>query len=72
MPCLQAKEIMGLKKRLNEIIAKHAGKPFDQVAKDGDRDYFMSAEEAIAYGLVDRMVTRDARGPRDASTEKRG
>lgn len=69
---IQAKEIMGLKKRLNEIIAKHAGKPFDQVAKDGDRDYFMSAEEAIAYGLVDRMVTRDARGPRDASTEKRG
>ena len=69
---IQAKEIMGLQKRLNEIIAKHAGKPFDQVAKDGDRDYFMSAEEAIAYGLVDRMVTRDARGPRDASTEKRG
>jgi len=66
---IQAKEIMGLKHRLNQIIAKHAGKPLDQVERDGDRDHFMSAEEAIAYGLVDKMVTRDARGPRD---EKRG
>ncbi len=58
---IQAKEIMGLKHRLNQIIAKHSGKPVEQVEKDGDRDNFMSAEEAIAYGLVDRMVTRDAR-----------
>ena len=69
---IQAKEIMGLKHRLNQIIAKHAGKPLEQIEKDGDRDYFMSAEEAIAYGLVDRMVTRDARGPRSDLAEKRG
>ncbi len=68
---IQAKEIMGLKHRLNQIIAKHAGKPLPQVETDADRDYFMSAEEAIAYGLVDKMVTRDARGPR-ADAEKRG
>jgi ATP-dependent Clp protease protease subunit len=58
---IQAKEIMSLKHRLNEIIAKHAKKPVSQVEKDGDRDYFMSAEEAIAYGLVDTMVRRSDR-----------
>jgi len=58
---IQAKEIMGLKHRLNQIIAKHAGKPVEQVEKDGDRDNFMSAQEAIAYGLVDKLVTREAR-----------
>ena len=69
---IQAKEIMGLKHRLNQIIAKHAGKPLDQVERDGDRDYFMSAEEAISYGLVDKMVTRDARGPRADLADKKG
>src|SRR5688572_18255660 len=58
---IQAKEIMGLKRRLNQIIAKHASKNIEQVERDGDRDYFMSAEEAIAYGLVDKLVTRDQR-----------
>ena len=45
-----------LKKRLNEIIARHTGKPVDQVEKDADRDYYMTAEEAKAYGLVDEVV----------------
>ena len=58
---IQAKEIMSLKRRLNEIIAKHAGKSVEQVETDGDRDYFMSAEEAIAYGLVDTLVRRETR-----------
>ena len=52
---------MSLKHRLNEIIAKHAKKDVQQVEKDGDRDYFMSAEEAISYGLVDTMVRRSDR-----------
>lgn len=56
---IQAKEIMKLKRRLNELIAKHTGKPFDLVEKDTDRDYFMSADEAIAYGLVDKVVSRN-------------
>jgi len=66
---IQAKEIMGLKHRLNQIIAKHAGKPVEQVERDGDRDNFMSAQEAIAYGLVDKLVTREARG---GGTQKGG
>lgn len=45
-----------LKKRLNSILAKHTGKPIEQVEKDSDRDYYMSGEEATAYGLVDKVL----------------
>jgi ATP-dependent Clp protease, protease subunit len=53
---IQAKEILRLKDRLNEILAKHCGKTFDDVARDTDRDRFMSADEAREYGLVDLVV----------------
>jgi ATP-dependent Clp protease, protease subunit len=56
---IQAKEIMKLRGHLNEIIARHSGKPLAQVEKDTDRDYYMSAEEAIAYGVVDKIVERN-------------
>jgi len=53
---IQAKEILRLKDRLNEILAKHCGKPVDDISKDTDRDFFMSADEAKTYGLVDAVV----------------
>lgn len=53
---IQAREILRLKDRLNEILAYHCGQPVDSIAKDTDRDRFMSAEEAKAYGLVDEVV----------------
>src|SRR5438093_4630569 len=53
---IQAKEILRLKDRLNEILAKHCGKTVDGIGKDTDRDNFMSAEEAKSYGLVDQVV----------------
>ncbi|PAW79509.1 MAG: ATP-dependent Clp endopeptidase, proteolytic subunit ClpP [Verrucomicrobia bacterium Tous-C9LFEB] len=53
---IQAKEILRTKKRLNEILASHTGQTVDKVEKDTDRDNFMSAEEAKAYGLVDDVV----------------
>ncbi len=52
---IQAKEIIRWRKTLNEIISKHSGKPVDQVEKDSDRDYYMSAQEALAYGIVDKV-----------------
>lgn len=52
---IQAKEIIRWRRTLNEIIAKHSGKTPDQVEKDSDRDYYMSAQEAMAYGLVDKV-----------------
>lgn len=52
----QVEFMFKLKKRLNGILAHHTGKPVDQVEKDADRDYYMTADEALAYGLVDEVV----------------
>ena len=53
---IHAKEIIDVRRRLDEIIAKHTGQPLDKVAKDTERDYFMSAQEAKEYNLVDRVI----------------
>lgn len=53
---IQAKEILRLKDRLNEILSSHTGQSLDQIGRDTDRDRFMSAEEAKVYGLVDDVV----------------
>ena len=51
------KEMQRLKDMLTEIVAKHTGQPAKKLAKDMDRDYFMSSEEALGYGLIDRVLT---------------
>ena len=56
--------MLKLKQRLNGIISKHTGKPIEQVEKDCDRDNFMTAEEAKAYGLVDEVVQSRKEIPR--------
>jgi len=53
---IQAKEILRLKERLNRIIAKHTGQPVERIAQDTERDFFMSGEEAKAYGLIDEVI----------------
>jgi ATP-dependent Clp protease protease subunit len=53
---IHAKEIIDVRQRLDEIISKHTGQPLDKVAKDTERDYFMSAEEAKEYKIVDRVI----------------
>ncbi|MBU1692865.1 MAG: ATP-dependent Clp endopeptidase proteolytic subunit ClpP [Verrucomicrobia bacterium] len=53
---IQAKEILRLRDRINEIMARHTGKPLESISRDTDRDFYMSAEEAKAYGLVDEVV----------------
>ena len=53
---IHAKEIIDVRQRLDEIIAKHTGQPLEKVAKDTERDYFMSAEEAKEYNIVDRVI----------------
>lgn len=52
----QVEFMFKLKKRLNKILSLHTGKPVDQVERDADRDYYMTADEACAYGLVDEVV----------------
>jgi ATP-dependent Clp protease protease subunit len=53
---IQAEEILKVKGRLNQILAQHTGQPVEKIEKDSDRDYFMSADEAKKYGLVDEVV----------------
>jgi len=55
---IQTKEILRMKKRLNEILSFHTGQPVKTIEKDTDRDNFMSAAEAVKYGLVDEVVTK--------------
>ena len=54
---IHAKEILYLRGRLNEILAKHTGKSVDVIARDTERDFFMSAEDAVKYGIVDKTLT---------------
>jgi ATP-dependent Clp protease protease subunit len=53
---IHAKEIIDVRARLDEIISKHTGQDLEKVAKDTDRDYFMSAQEAKEYSIVDRVI----------------
>jgi ATP-dependent Clp protease protease subunit len=53
---IHAKEIIDVRRRLDEIISHHTGQPFEKVTKDTERDYFMSAEEAKEYSIVDRVI----------------
>ena len=58
---IHAREILYLRQRLNEILAKHTGQTVDAVARDTERDNFMSAEASVKYGLVDKvLVSREA------------
>src|SRR5260221_10599955 len=54
---IHAKEILYLRGRLNEILAKHTGKPIDVIARDTERDFFMGSEDAVKYGIVDKVLT---------------
>ena len=56
---IHAKEILDTRERLNQILAKHTGKPMESIQQDTDRDFFLSAEESVKYGLIDEVM--DAR-----------
>jgi ATP-dependent Clp protease, protease subunit len=71
---IAAKEVLGIRERLNRILAHHTGQSLEQIAKDIDRDYFMSPEEAMEYGIIDRVLSaRDnVDAPKDADEKKSG
>ena len=54
---IHAREILRMKAELNQILASHSGQPLERIETDTDRDYFMSAEEATGYGIVDKVIT---------------
>jgi ATP-dependent Clp protease protease subunit len=55
---IQAKEILYIKQRLNELLATHTGQPFERIAADTERDFYMSSVEAKEYGLIDRVIIK--------------
>ena len=57
---IHAREILYLKSRLNQMMSEHTGQTLDVIERDTDRDYFMSAEEAVSYGLIDSVLTSRA------------
>ena len=66
---IHAREILKVRERLNEILAKHTGQPLDKIALDTERDYFMSGEEAKKYGLIDEVITRHPKGMKEVSKD---
>jgi len=59
---IQAKEILRVKNKLNEILAKHTGLPLEKIEKDSDRDFYMSSEEAKIYGIIDEVIVEKRSG----------
>ena len=70
---IQAREILYLRQKLNELLAKHTGQTTEQIESDVDRDRFMSAEEAVTYGIIDKVIQNKAQvdgngaGPKGSS-----
>ena len=60
---IQAKEILYIKKKLNELIAEHTGQDFDKIAVDTERDFYMSSAEAKEYGLIDSVIEQSKTAP---------
>lgn len=54
---IQAKEILRLREKINELLSRHTGKKLETITRDTDRDFFMTAEEAMKYGIVDQVIT---------------
>jgi ATP-dependent Clp protease protease subunit len=69
---IQAKEITRYRKLLEELIAEHTGQPLDKVAKDTDRDYILTAQEAVDYGIVDEVITTRKMKPELAAAAATG
>ena len=66
---IQAKEILKVRDTLNTILAEHTGQPIEKIREDTDRDYFMTAEEAKEYGIIDKIIT--TREMQDQLTKKK-
>ena len=65
---IQARELIALKRRMEEIVAQHTGQPREKVSKEMERDYFMTAAEAVEYGIIDTVLShRPRRGVKEAS-----
>ncbi|HEY9695827.1 MAG TPA: ATP-dependent Clp endopeptidase proteolytic subunit ClpP [Trichocoleus sp.] len=65
---IQAKEILYLKRQLNTALSNHTGQPLERIEQDTERDFFMSAQEAVDYGLIDQVIDRKSTGSHPMAT----
>jgi ATP-dependent Clp protease protease subunit len=68
---IHAREILKLRARLNEILAKHTEQPLDRIASDTERDYFMSSDEASEYGIIDKVIAEREVSDKDKESEEK-
>jgi len=68
---IHANEILYLRSRLNDMLSKHTGQPVDVIEKDTDRDNFMSADESVKYGLIDKVLISRGDGETSAGQENK-
>lgn len=66
---IHAREILKMRARLNEILAKHTGQPLDRIAADTERDYFMSSDESREYGIIDKVITEREPADKDQGSK---
>jgi ATP-dependent Clp protease protease subunit len=66
---IQAREVINVKRRLEEILSAHTGQKTEKVAKDMERDYFMTSQEALEYGLIDRVLAHRSNTPKPEKSE---
>ena len=66
---IQAREILKIRETLNQILSNHTGRSLDDIAKDTDRDYYMSGDEACTYGLIDQVVEQRSSTPAPGDSE---
>jgi ATP-dependent Clp protease protease subunit len=69
---IHAREILKIRERLNDILARHTGQPLDKIALDTERDYFMSGEEARRYGIVDEVIARPPKSLKNIASMEAG
>jgi ATP-dependent Clp protease, protease subunit len=67
---IHAREILKIRERLNEILVKHTGQPLEKIAQDTERDYFLSADEAKRYGLIDEVISRPPKAMKEAGKDQ--
>jgi len=67
---IHAREMLRRKREMNEILARHTGQPIEKIDRDTDRDYWMSGEEAVAYGLIDRVMSREELHKKDTNGKR--
>ncbi len=67
---IHAREMLRRKREMNEILARHTGQPIEKIDRDTDRDYWMSGEEAVAYGLIDKVMSREELHKKDTNGKR--